>query len=216
MTQIIPPRFLFRWAFRAPYCAELGMSQGECRPIPEACRLPDLDGFDAERGFANFYCGWNERGLAFGYEVRGKRKPVEWDNLSLHKRDECSLWLDTRCTQTVHRATKYCHAFTLQAASAHGGPPKVVQGNLPNAREERPLDPKAKFGITRVDVKEGFRLQVWFPGETLYGFDPQNHQRLGFYAVVRDRERGEQPLTVGPDFPYHYDPSQWQTLELVT
>jgi hypothetical protein len=62
-------------------------------------------------------------------------------------------------------------------------------------------------------LTDGYRLEAWFPADSLVGFDPAAHPRLGFYSLVRDAELGEQFLTVGREFPIEYDPSLWQTLE---
>ena len=59
-----------------------------------------------------------------------------------------------------------------------------------------------------------YLLEAWFPAESLVGYDPDAHRQLGFYVVVRDAELGEQFLTVGREFPFEYDPSLWQMLEL--
>ena len=53
------------------------------------------------------------------------------------------------------------------------------------------------------------------PAAALYGFDPQEHPRLGVYYVVRDQELGDQFLSVNWDFPFGDDPSLWAVLELV-
>ena len=65
------------------------------------------------------------------------------------------------------------------------------------------------------DIRDdGYLLEAWLPAESLTGFDPETHRQLGFYLVVRDAELGEQFLTVGREFPFEYDPSLWQVLEL--
>jgi hypothetical protein len=49
----------------------------------------------------------------------------------------------------------------------------------------------------------------------LHGFDPEQNPRLGVFWSVRDQERGEQTLSIGPEFPFWEDPSLWSVLELV-
>ena len=63
--------------------------------------------------------------------------------------------------------------------------------------------------------KGGYRLEAFLAAAALYGFDPQEHPRLGVYYVVRDQERGDQFLSVNWDFPFGDDPSLWSVLELV-
>src|SRR5437588_149367 len=61
----------------------------------------------------------------------------------------------------------------------------------------------------------GYLLEAYLPAAVLNGFDPEQNPRLGFFYAVRDRERGEQTLGLGSDFPYAEDPSLWGVLELV-
>jgi hypothetical protein len=69
---------------------------------------------------------------------------------------------------------------------------------------------------TRVErTADGWRLELFFPPETLSGFDPEVNRRLGLYAIVTDPTRGDQPLGPGRDFPAGEDPSLWNTLELI-
>ena len=47
------------------------------------------------------------------------------------------------------------------------------------------------------------------------GFDPEQHPRWGIYYHLRDRELGDEYLSVNGDFPFGEDPSLWEVLELV-
>jgi len=48
------------------------------------------------------------------------------------------------------------------------------------------------------------------------GFDPQEHQKVGFTYAVIDRELGTQAFSCSEEFPYREDPSVWATLELTS
>ena len=50
---------------------------------------------------------------------------------------------------------------------------------------------------------------------SLNGFEPADHQAIGFTYAVLDRELGWQTFTVGSEFRFQEDPSLWGTLELV-
>ncbi|OYW24671.1 MAG: hypothetical protein B7Z55_01500 [Planctomycetales bacterium 12-60-4] len=216
MTHVVPPRFLFRWSFPVPYCAEWPGSDREGRQLPVACRLQQLDEFDAGSRFADLYVGWNEAGFGVGVEVRGKQQPLQTDLMKPTESDGLQVWIDTRSTLNVHRATKYCHYYCLLPGGdgKQRRQPVAVQRPLAQAREETGAR-TGKLVMTSELRDDGYRLDCWFPGESLFGFDPANNPRLGFYAVVKDAELGEQFLTVGREFPFEFDPSIWQTLELV-
>jgi len=49
----------------------------------------------------------------------------------------------------------------------------------------------------------------------LHGYAPREQSRLGFYYHLHDSELGDQFLSRGREFPFDYDPSHWQSLELI-
>jgi hypothetical protein len=57
-------------------------------------------------------------------------------------------------------------------------------------------------------------VELWFPSQTLPGFDPSEHRRIGFNHDFEDERCGRQSLCLNPGFPTIYDPSLWQSLEL--
>lgn len=216
MSQTVPPRFLFRFAFPAPYLADFPPKTLPVE-LPAECRLPPLNDLDGTAEFAEWRCGWNHEGLAVSVTVRGKQQPVKCDASAPKSADGVQLWIDTRCTQNVHRATRFCHHLVLlpRGQGKKQLEPVVTQIPLANAREEVPArNPDASNSLASHITTDGYQLCAWFPAGALHGFDPESHPRLGFYAVVRDTELGEQFLTVGREFPIDFDPSLWQILEL--
>jgi hypothetical protein len=217
MSQTVPPRFLFRFAFAAPYLADF-LPKVLPAELPDACVLPSLTDLDGASEFAEWRAGWNERGLAISVTVRGKQQPVKCDPSSPKTSDGVQLWIDTRCTQNVHRATRFCHHFVMlpNGRGAKQREPSIMQVPLANARDEAPArSADAAITLASAITEDGYQLCVWFSASSLHGFDPESHAKLGFYAVVRDAELGEQYLSVGREFPIDFDPSLWQTLELV-
>ncbi len=216
MSQTVPPRFLFRFAFAAPYLAELSPQSLQAE-LPPSCRLPSLIDLDGTPDFAEWRAAWNEEGLAISVSVSGKQRAVQCDPSSSKSSDGVHLWIDTRCTQNVHRATRFCHHFAVLPTGRGTGKrePSITQFPFTNAREDNAeRSPGVSISLVSEVTTDGYRLCVWFPGGALHGFDPESHARLGFYGVVRDAELGEQFLTVGRDFPIDFDPSMWQVLEL--
>ncbi len=218
MSQTVPPRFLFRFAYTAPYVAELSQKKLPIE-LPPECRLPSLAELDGQTDFAELRCGWNEAGVAISVTVQGKQQALKCDPLSPKTSDGMQLWIDTRCTQNVHRATRFCHHFCVlpTGRGAKKQEPSITQLPLANAKEDVSRDATGKAAITLAAqlTGDGYQLCAWFPAEVLQGFDPESHPKLGFYAVVRDAELGEQFLTIGREFPIDFDPSMWQTLELI-
>lgn len=149
--------------------------------------------------------------------VRGQTHSLNGDPLRLEQSDCLELWIDTRPTGNVHRATGYCHRVAcLPADESAAGQPSAVSVPIAQQREVR-ADLQAQHIQLRVhSTKDGYDMEAWIPGSQLHGYRQVDELRqLGFYCVVRDTELGEQPLTITDDFPYAWDPSLWVQLELI-
>jgi hypothetical protein len=216
MNQLVTPSFLFRWSFAVPHIETIPNRTGRLLDLPEACRLPSVGELDGRRDFADVRLAWNSSGLGVSVDVRGRSKKLITAGYAPNESDGLTLWIDTRNTQGVHRATKFCHQFCLLPAG--GGrkeaEPIAVQIQLARAREEATLDTSLVELQSSVE-KTGYYLEAWFPTAAFVGFDPATSPRLGFHYRLRDLELGDQTL-VGPEFPVESDPSLWQTLELVS
>jgi hypothetical protein len=149
--------------------------------------------------------------------VRGKKKAIVGRQPVPSLADRLRLWIDTRNTQNIHRASRFCHEFHLYPQL---GPliqePAVESRVIDRARETAPA---VDVNLVRAQVevfKDGYCLEAWFPAEVLNGYDPNEQSRLGFYYHLRDQELGDQFLSLGREFPFDFDPSLWQTLDLVS
>lgn len=218
MERVLPSPFLFRWSFPARHRADLPKSLGDIADWTNTCLLPDAGNLDGTAAsFARISAAWNEHGLAVAVRVQGKRQPLHSDAQSPTGSDGFELWIDTRGTQNVHRATRFCHRFCILPRGVGRKDSKPVVMSIPfaNAREATSAKTPPSCPVSADVRDDGYDLAVWFPAEALFGFDPDANPRLGFYVAVRDAELGEQFLTVGREFPIDFDPSLWQTLELV-
>lgn len=216
LTSVVPPRFLFRCEFAVPRADRRPRRRGQWPlSLDDNYLLPSLEGIDGETGFADLKVAWNPDGLGFSVDVRGKRRSPQCDFEKPSTSDGLQVWIDTRNTQNVHRATRYCHHFCLLPC---GGPDPTaavgVQLPVARAREDAPVcESDDLLAASKVD-KDGYRLEVWLPESVLQGFDPADQSRIGFYYRVIDAELGSQVLSVEGDYPYASDPSLWSTLRL--
>ncbi len=216
MNPLVTPSFLFRWSFPVLHIPTLPNRSGKLLDLPEKCRLPSLSELDSVRHFADVRLAWNAEGIGVSVEVRGRTKPLAPSSMPVAA-NGLTVWIDTRNTQGVHRATRFCHQFCLTPVG--GGrkslDPIAVQIPLDRAREAVAPQDLSTIQL-RADIeKEGYRLEAWLPAAVFVGFDPSSSPRLGFHYHVRDNELGDQWLAVGSEFPAASDPSLWQTLELV-
>jgi len=216
--KLVPAPFLFRFTLPVERHDQLPRSQAPLLKLPVSAQLPFPSALESDPHFARMSLAWNPHGLAIEVTVEGKQKPGYCNPEAVSTSDAVLIWLDTRDTQNQHRASRFCHHFVAMPTGEGetGMDPVFRQLPVPRAREEAPDgDPEALLAEADVS-KTGYRLSLWFPRESLHGFEPSPGSRLGFYLVVQDVERGRQTLTVSEEFPFDSDPSQWASLELKT
>jgi hypothetical protein len=217
MSTLLPHRFLFRYSF--PVAHEKSLPRGGTRllGLKEAHRLPDFGGLDDAPGFGELRMAWNQQGLAISAQVRGKRKSLHCDPATPDRSDGLQVWIDTRNTQSIHRASRFCHHFCLtpRGGGRDEDEPLAVQLQIARAKEATPTVEIGDIRLTADVARDGYLLEAWLPASVLHGYDPDVQNRLGFYYDLFDAELGEQTLGVGPEFPFAFDPSLWATLELV-
>ena len=92
--------------------------------------------------------------------------------------------------------------------------PAFAQTKINRALQDAPLCTVSDVPFRSHTVRGGYRLEAFLPVGALTGYDPEQHPRLGFYFALRDRERGDEFLSVNADFPFADDPSLWAVLEL--
>jgi hypothetical protein len=214
---LLPQAFWFRLAARCQRLDAVPRTRGRLLGLPDTFLLPQGSRLDDKPTWADVGTAWNPGGLAISVEVTGKLSALVHDPYQSSLSDRVHLWIDTRDTRNVHRATRFCHGFTAElipSKRSSEASAKVTQTKIHRAQADAP-DCEISQIQTRVElIRKGWRLELFFPAATLHGYDPETNRRLGFYYQVTDGDRGDQFLMVGRDFPIGEDPSLWATLEL--
>jgi hypothetical protein len=215
MSSLLPHRFLFRYALPVCYDGKLPRPGKKLLGLSADFALADFAELDEAPSIGHLRLAWNEKGLGISVEVKGKKRPLQCDSRSPETSDGLRVFIDTRNTQNIHRASRYCQQFYLLPADGPGEPdPVCVPVPIMRAREEAPRPNLAEIRLAADASKSGYLVEAWLPASVLFGYDPEAQPRLGFYYALHDAELGDQYLTVGPDFPFAVDPSLWCTLEL--
>jgi len=217
---LIAPRFLFRFA--VPVLRQEPIWKHGGVALDEAYRLPDLAALDGgtehrERAFADVRMAWSPEGLLFDVRIDGKKQPPWCRDSRLEDSDGLTVWIDTRATLNIHRASRFCHRFAFLPGGGGRGQTEPVADQLliNRARENaRPVRPRELQVASRL-TKSGYAMAAFVPAVALGGYDPQQHRQLGFTYAVFDRELGLQTFATGPAFPYIEDPTCWAVGELV-
>jgi len=212
--RLIAPRFLFRFSapvlHREPLWSERGLS------LSEEFRLVSPAELDGERARAEVRAAWSRAGLGFAVRVAGKQQAPWCRDSRLEDSDGFQVWIDTRDTHNVHRASRFCHRFVFMPTGAgkNLAEPVADQLIINRARENaKPVHPRL-LKVRSALLNDGYELEAFLPAEALTGFDPVEHPQLGFTYALFDRELGLQTFSVGQGYPYEEDPSLWATLEL--
>ena len=185
--------------------------------LDEAFILPALGTLDGKPRFADVRSAWSDEGLYFNVTVTDKQQSLWCRETQLMDSDGFQVWIDTRNTHNVHRASRFCHWFLFLPS---GGGSKRESAVATMLRINRAKDdPKSlnqiKPQVVAATRLGGYHLSVFIPARALDGWNPEEHPHIGFNYAVIDRELGEQTLAVSSEFPVSEDPSLWQTLSLV-
>lgn len=213
IKEAIPKNLMFR--YRIP-CHQV---EGKKKPIDldEKYSVKGFGDFEDQAEFADFRIGWNDNGIYLTVNVTGKKQTLWCRETAILESDGIQIWVDTRDTHNVHRASKFCHWFVLMATG--GGDvrekPFISTLKINRSREQSPSLNKGKSIVSSKISKTGYTVSAFIPAESLNGWNPAEHPRIGFNYAVVDRELGWQTLAIGPELPISEDPSLWQTLNLV-
>lgn len=218
MTQLLPQSFWFRLSLP---CLRLDSipnpKTGPLLNLPETHRLPETPRLEGVPPWFDARCAWNPSGLAFAFILIGKPGPIRFDPSIPDASDGVHLWIDTRDTRDIHRASRFCHRFDFHLHPLRGSALEVSVSNplIPRALANPPGVKLTAVQTQAEALRDGWRLEIFLPSDSLHGFDPDINRRLGLNFAVLDPLRGAQFLSVGRDFPTGEDPSLWSTLELL-
>lgn len=216
-TPLLPQASWFRLAVPCTRLNGLPNRSARARllDLPAHCTLPQLSMLDGKPSWADVRVAWNPEGLAFQVEASGSSIPLGTGERP-EGVDGVQIWVDTRDTRDVNRATRFCHRFVARLFAS--GPKsalgvEVLQRPIARAVADAPLCRASVLEAKADRIRDGWRCELFVPAEALQGFDPETNRRLGFAYQVSEPDR-DQFLGLGRDFPIGENPSLWATLEL--
>jgi hypothetical protein len=208
-SKLIDPTFLFRFELELRQ-QKLDWSTKGLK-LPTACRLPSFGGLAGRPVFADVRMAWSDQGIGIHLLVNGKRQLPWCRDSRPEDSDGFHLWIDTRCSPGIHRATQYCHRFLWMPSG--GGPQRerCVTTMVPINRARNQPKPIAdgQLKVAAMPRHDGYELSGIIPAEALTGYEPKQQPRISLYYMVIDRELGWQTLSLGPEYPVMDDPSLW-------
>jgi hypothetical protein len=214
-TPHIDPSLLVRLKLRAHQFDRPFTDRPEA--LPDEAIVPCLSSeLAGDEKFAQVRVAVGKNALFFQADVQGKKQLPWCRDSRMEDSDGLHIWIDTRNSREIHRATKFCHryGFSPMGRGSKADMPFVGWGPINRARENPPPPPDDQFSI-RARLSEGrYRLVACLHFNALHGLDLQDFPTVGFYFAVIDRELGWQSLALHPDLPVMDNPSLWAQLQL--
>ena len=159
--QLLSPTFLFR--FSIP-CLRREVIWGDKQGVEldDQCRLPSFGAqLEGQPNFADVRAAWNDAGLAFTVRVSGKKQPPWCRYDRVEDSDGLQIWIDTRDTHNIHRASRFCHRFAFLPTG--GGrkydEPYETQLLINRARENAAPVPERMLQVRSEQRVDGYVLK---------------------------------------------------------
>src|SRR3954471_22806982 len=165
-TPLLPQALWFRLA--APCPRVDGLPRPDAKrllDLPESCRLPQTALLDGRAPWAEVRAAWNPEGLAVSVEAEGKLGWLDDDDRP-EGQYGVQLWVDTRNTRDVSRATRFCHRFDARLTGGLGKTGlgvKFIPRDIPRAVAAAPLCDPQNLSAKAERVKKGWRLELFIP-----------------------------------------------------
>jgi len=209
------PLALLKPIVRCLYRARKPTIDGSLRDWREEHRLPPLGELAGEPDFAQYYLAWNGGGLYLALEVP-KQARVVVNRRNPAAADALEIFLDTRATQTSHRATQFCYHFVVLPAG--GGSDRtqaeVRQVPIRRALQRARLADPGDLEVASELRQDGYSLELALRSEALHGYEPEPGARMALAFILHDIQRGRRFWGTAPEFPHARDPSTWSLIEL--
>lgn len=173
--------------------------------------LPDTSQLCAEESFAQVSLGWNQEGLEACVRVSYPFERAYYPDV--FRGDSVELFIDTRDVKTSGFNTRFCHHFFFLAEAIEGH----LAGEITRFRTEdaHPLCEPNDLKVKSFLKPSSHTLNIFIPSHCLYGYDPDQFDRLGFSYRINRADGFPQHFTVvSEDFPIEQQPSLWGSLKL--
>lgn len=174
--------------------------------------LPRTSALCGENPFAQVAMGWNQEGIEVFIEVA---QPVQHCHYpDVQRGDSIELFFDTRDVKTSGFNTRFCHHFFFLPESLEGR----QAGEMTRFRTEdlhELCDPNELKVKAKLSAKN-YTMQIFIPSQCLYGYDPEQFDRMGFtYRINRYGSPSQHFSVTTDDYQIEQQPSLWSSLRLV-
>ncbi len=182
--------------------------------LGEEYAIPALSTLSGGKRFAEIAMAWSIDGLFFHSRLRAPagREAAIANSLS-PKSQLFSVYLDTRWSPGVHRATSYCHRFDFILTRPTRSQ-SVIRGHgelspIQRARSAPAAVHPQDISVATFFHSAGYDIKAFLKGDTLTGYSPEEFQEIGIFYTINDSVLGNQIMARTLQSPYFEDPSVW-------
>jgi hypothetical protein len=173
--------------------------------------LPDTSQLYGEVAFAKIAMGWNREGLDVLALVQKPFHQAVYPEVT--HGDSLEIMIDTRDVKTSGYNTRFCHHFFFLPEAIEGH----QTGEITRFRTEdtHELCNPGDLKVTYQPLPKSYSMQIFIPRECLYGYDPDQFDRMGFtYRVNRWNGNPQHFSVATEDFQIEQQPSLWSSAKL--
>lgn len=213
--QPINPLHFFQFSADCHYLKECGKKFPALdAQKPGRFELPATAAVSKGKASAKVALGWHADGIEAAVFVPLKYPlTVRYPEITLG--DSVEFFFDTRDIKTSGYNTRYCHHFFFLPEAVDGI--QAAEKTKFRTDDAHPLCDPSELQLKAQTVPGGYTLNIFIPKQCLFGYDPDEFQRLGFnYRVNKFDQPPEEFSTLTRDFQVEQQPSLWSTLKLTS
>lgn len=178
-------------------------------PLGANYLLPDTTELFSQKKIADVALGYNEQGIAVTVTVN-----LPFLGVSLPEYEEgdaIQLFIDTRSTLDKKFISKFCHHIVILPKDFEGM--QVVEVTKFRGTEKRNYMDTTLVSVDATFTKKGYRVHLFIPQESLYGYDTSQINHLGFSYIITNGKLWQQSFAASQDnFKIAEIPSLYATL----
>lgn len=164
-----------------------------------------------EEHFADIFLGWAPEGVYATVKVSQPWRGSFYPDIT--KGDSVEFFIDTRDVKTSGYNTRFCHHFYFLPEAIEGH----HAGEMTRFRTEEAhqhCEPSLLKIVTRLR-KNHYAMEIFIPAECLYGYDPQQFDRLGLaYRINRPDGPPQHFSALSDEYKIQEQPSLWSSFIL--
>ena len=185
---------------------------GKKFPTEKKYHLPDLSELCGEPQFAEVAIAWGNDGFYCDVDINQSIQRSYYPDV--YRGDSVELFIDTRDVKTSGFNTRFCHHFFFMPVIVDehqmGEKTRFRTEDTHTLCDPKDLSLKIERGSHR------YKMKIFIPTQCLYGYDPDQIDRLGFtYRINRPDGPSQHFSVVTDDYQVDQQPSLWSSLKLM-